>query len=261
MQLFKIAVSSQCLNQPLPRAVRTIAELGAQGVELDVREELRPTELSETGRRQFLQRLTELNLQVAAFHFPMRRALTDQEHLDDRVAAIKQALDFGWPLKCSRLAVRIGKIPADEQSPPYRLLREVLEDLARHGNHVGVTLCITPTQDSPAALKTLIEGVRTGPLGVNFDPASFVASGHNPVAAFRVLHDLCLHFQARDAIRDMEGQGQEVPVGRGETDWVELLALAHEAEYRGWINVNRTQGDDRPGDAARAVQFLHNVFF
>ena len=33
-----------------------------------------------------------------------------------------------------------------------------------------------------------------------------------------------------------------------------------EMDYRGWLTVDRTQGDDRAGDAGRTVQFLKSVY-
>jgi sugar phosphate isomerase/epimerase len=75
----------------------------------------------------------------------------------------------------------------------------------------------------------------------------------------RTLHSLILHLTARDAIRDIDAGGLETALGRGEVEWVELLPLLDEINYSGWVTVNRTQGDDRAGDAARAIQYLKNV--
>ena len=261
MQIFRISVSTLCFGQSLKLALRTAASAGVQGVQLDVRDELRPSELSETGRRQLVHQLTELGLKVAAVNFPLRRGLGDQLELDARVAAIKSAMEFAWSLQAPILSARIGKLPADVESKQYQLMLEVLSDIVRHGNHVGTTLAIAPTHDSPEALQTLVGAVQTGPVGIDFDPAGFVSAGYNAVAALRALHAQVVHFEARDAIRDVDGTGQEVALGRGETDWTELLVLLHEMEYRGWVNVNRTQGEDRAGDASRAVKFLQNAFF
>lgn len=63
----------------------------------------------------------------------------------------------------------------------------------------------------------------------------------------------------RDAIREGDGASTEVPLGRGEVPWQELLAVIYELNYRGWFCVDRTQGEDRAGDAARAVQYLRSL--
>ncbi|MGE5192602.1 MAG: sugar phosphate isomerase/epimerase family protein [Deltaproteobacteria bacterium] len=244
---------------PLKEALRAAANLEAGGVQFDARDELRPGELTDTGRRQLLHGLGELGLSVASLAFPTRRSFYDEEQLDARVAAAKRGMDLAWQLRARVMTARIGKVPPDKESKPYRLLLDVLGDLARHGNQVGATLAITPSHDSPQALSELIGSIKTGPLGIDFDPAVFVMSGHNPAEALRGLHSLVVHFTARDAIRDADGGGLETALGRGEVDWIELLLLLDEINYPGWVTVTRTQGDDRAGDAARAIQYMKNV--
>jgi sugar phosphate isomerase/epimerase len=259
MPPLKIAVATRCLNLPLKNSLRVAADFGVQGVQFDAREELRTGELTETGRRQLLHALGELGLSVAALAFPMRRSLYDEEQLDGRVAAIKRVMEYAWQLRSRVVAARIGKIPPERESKSYRLLFDVLTDLARHGNQVGSTLAITPTHDSPAALAELIQSVKSGPLGIDFDPAVFVMSGHKPVEALRTLHPWAIHVTARDAIRDVDAGGVETALGRGEVDWVEFLPLLDEIEYTGWVTVIRSQGEDRANDVARGVQYLKNV--
>jgi predicted DNA-binding ArsR family transcriptional regulator len=38
-----------------------------------------------------------------------------------------------------------------------------------------------------------------------------------------------------------------------------MLALLGEADYHGWITVDRTVGEDKAGDVTRAIQYLKNV--
>jgi hypothetical protein len=118
------------LNLPLRESLRAAANLGAKGVQFDVREELKPGELADTGRRQLLHAIDELGLSIASLAFPMRRSFYDEEQLDGRVAAAKRALDHAWQLRARVLTVRIGKVPTDKESKPYQLLFDVLSDLA-----------------------------------------------------------------------------------------------------------------------------------
>jgi len=259
MPPLRIAIATRCLNLPLKDSLLAVARLGAAGVQFDARDELRPGELTDTGRRQLLHLLSETGLSIASLALPTRRSFYDEDQLDARVAALKRALDHAWQLQARVVTARIGKIPADKESKGYRLLLDVLADIARHGNQVGATLAITPAHDSPQALSELIGSIKTGPLGIDFDPAAFVMSGHNPAEALRTLHSLVLHFTARDAIRDVDAGGIETALGRGEVEWIELLPLLDEINYSGWVTVNRTQGDDRAGDTARAIQYLKNV--
>ncbi|MBS0260512.1 MAG: sugar phosphate isomerase/epimerase [Planctomycetes bacterium] len=261
MPPLKIAVATRCFQLPLKDSLRAAAASGAVGVQFDAREELRPGDLTETGIRQLLHSLSERGLSIASLVFPTRRSFYDQDELDARVAATKRAMDLAWQLKCGVVTVRAGKIPADPASKNYRILQDVLSDLAHYANRVGSTLAITPTHDSPQALLDLIESIKTGPLAIDFDPAVFVMSGSNPVDAFRSTYRQVLHLSARDAVRDIDAGGLEVALGRGEVEWIEILPLLDEIAYTGWVTVIRTQGDDRGGDVARGVKFLNNVMF
>ncbi len=259
MQRFRTAVATARFSPDLRDVVKLAAQAGATGLQFDARQQLKPANLSETGRRQLLHALSERELVVASLTFPLRRTLHDEEHLDTRVAAIKQAMQFAWDLKARVLTCRIGSIPETNEVDEWSRLRDVLSDLAGHGNHVGVTLSITPAGDAPKTLLSLINAVSTGPLGVDFDPAERVMSRHDPVSSLRELHAVVTHVTVRDAIRDADGGGRETPVGRGECDWEQLLAVIDEMNYSGWLTVSRTAGDDPFGDACRAVQYVQNV--
>jgi sugar phosphate isomerase/epimerase len=254
-----LAVATRCFQLPFKDSLRAAGECGATGVQFDAREELKPGDLTDTGRRQLIHSLGERGLSIASLAYPTRRSFYDENELDARVAMAKRIMDMAWQMKCRIVTARVGKIPADKEAKSYRILLDVLRDLARHANQVGATLAITPTNDSPQALAELLDAIKTGPLGVDFDPAVFVMSGASPVHALRLLHERVLHFSARDAIRDFDAGGLEVALGRGEVEWVEILPLLDEISYTAWVTVNRTQGDDRPGDVSRGVQYLNNV--
>jgi sugar phosphate isomerase/epimerase len=259
MSRLRIAVSTSRLTSRLRDVPQAAAATGATGVQFDARNQLRPGDLSETGRRQLLYELGERRLGVASLSFPLRRTLADPEHLDARVSALKEAMQFAWDLKARCLVCRAGRIPEPADSPEFARLHEVLRDLARHGNRVGVTLAFTPSGESGAELARLVDSISDGPLGVNFDPAERIMNRRDPVTSLRELHRHVAHLTIRDAVRDLDLGGREVPVGRGEADWDSLLAALDEMNYLGWATIDRTAGDDPLGDIARAVSFLTNL--
>jgi len=256
MQRLRLAVASRCLQLPLKGALRRAAEMGASGIQFDARNELRPADLSETGRRQLLHSLTEMGLAVSSLDFPTRRPLADLDQLDSRLNALRETMQLAGRLKAPVVTARIGIVPEEADSEEFRLNVQVLNDLARYGNRVGVTLAVASPRPDP--LSRLVQSVTEGPLGINFDPAAIVMAGGAPADAYRSLHSLVVHVIVRDGLRDAE-LGVEVSLGRGEVPWDELLALFDEAGYTGWCTIDRTQGDDRPGDAARAIQYLRQL--
>ena len=262
MSGYRFALAYNALGGPLREAVTTAALAGARGLHFNARDDLQPLDLTGTSLRQFLHVLAEKDLVVASLSFPTRRPLYDEDRLDARVTAAKQAIELTRRLKASLLTLRVGRLPAAD-SKEEATLREVLEDLARHGNLHGVIPCLTPGGDGFERLTTLARSIATGMVGIDFDPGALAVAGRKPHELYRDCHDIVPHITARDAVRDLDAEGGalEVPIGRGEVDWVELLPLLHEAAFQGWVTVNRTQGTDRAGDVTRGVQYLTRVLF
>ncbi len=256
MHPLQLAVATRNFDQPLKDALKTALDTGAHAVQLAVHQELRPDELTDTGRRQFLHYLDELSLKISSLHLPMRRELIEPDALDERLAEIRKVMEFAWSLKTPLVTLRVGRIPVDVESKQYLLLREILNDLARYSTHIGTTLCLIPTNDTADSMLQLVTSLTAGFVGIDFDPASFVLAGENATKALRTLHQNVMHVQARDAMRDVDGTGIETQLGRGQVEWDEFVALLVEIPYRGWITVNRTQGDHRIIDSASAITFL-----
>lgn len=254
----RLAVATRALLLPLKLSLQRAAELEMSGVQLDARNEITPGELSETGRRQLMHLIKELGLTVASVDFPTRRPLQDPDRLEQRLNALKESMQFAAQLKAKVVTLRTGRVATEPDAEETKTLVSILNDLARHGNHVGVTLALSPSSDQPETITRVISAVNEGPIGINFDPASFVMSGDKPADAFRALHAQVSHVVVRDAIRDAYS-GVEVAMGRGEVPWDELLALLDESGYPGWLTIDRLQGDNRPADVARAVQYLKQI--
>ena len=259
MPQFRLAIATRCFRQSLQTSFKSASGLNATGVQLDLNNEVSALSLSDTGRRHLLHHISELNLSVAGATFPLKHPLTEETELDRRVSSLRDAMTFAYSLKATTLCCRVGRIPSDHASKSRQLLVEILSDLARHGNHVGPILCITPTDDSAEELTALVDEIKSGPLGIDFDPAHFAMTGRSSTEALRKLHAVVSHVQLRDGLRDFSGGSQEAAVGHGTIDWPEVFALLCEMDYRGWVTAVRTQGDDRPGDVARAVKYLREL--
>lgn len=259
MHRFRLAVATRCFDRPLREALSAAAATGAEGVQFDLRQELNPAELRESARRELRHVLDELGLRVAGTTFTLRRPLADEHELDRRIAALKQAMTCSYDLQSRVLTVRIGRIPNDADSKEAQIFREVVDDLARYANHVGVVLAFTPAHDAPDDLHRLVSSVESGPVGIDFDPAQFAMSGRDPVAALRTLHAFTYHVQLRDGLADLEGASAETAVGDGAVPWIEVLAMLSEMDYSGWLTAVRTQGSDKRADIAHAVAFVRRL--
>jgi sugar phosphate isomerase/epimerase len=203
--------------------------------------------------------LGERDMKVASTTFPLRRPLYDPAHIEGRVDAVKEGMRLAARLKCRVLTLRIGRTPDESAKDDVVRLLGSLNDLARLGSHLGITVAVTTSGDSPETLRKLVQSVADGLVAIDLDPAGCVSAQLNPVDVLKVLHSHIVHVQARDAVRDLETGGREVPLGRGETPWDEVIAILADARYDGWMTVRRTSGNDIPGDLARGVAYLRNV--
>lgn len=237
MSLLSLAAATAAVKAPLKTKLEAMARAGVEGVRFDVRDEFRPEEWSATARRDLRHLLKEHRLTAAEAEFPMRRDLIDPHNLDQRIAAIQAGMSLAGQLNCRSLSLRIGRIePADE--PSGRLQRELLDDLAAHGNHVGVALALQANSDDPEAWLALAASVQRGPAGVEFDPLCW----NDAEAAFRTLHGLVRQVGLRDGLTDRSGV-REVELGTGRVDWPALIGLLLEANYSGWTTL---VASDRP---------------
>lgn len=255
MPAVRQAVATRCFGKPIRRSIEQAARMGAAGVQLDIRHEVHARDLSGTGKRQFLHTLGQFNLSVAATFLPTRRAIYEKEHLDQRISAISAGMQFTRDLGADVLVVSAGPMPA-EDSQEFQTLVEVLTELAAHGNHVGTTLCLRSGSTDPAVLRSLIEKIETGPLGVDFDPVASVQAGRSAIEDFTTLHQVVRHFRATDCVLAANNSYVEVAVGRGQIPWMELVVMLDEAKFSGWMTVERNDGGARTSDISAGLQFL-----
>src|SRR6476620_7882921 len=96
--IVKIGIQTRSLRQPIRQALITAARLGAAGVEIDARSELRPHDVSRTGIREFHKLMDDMNLRVAAVAFPTRRGYDVPDDLERRVLATQEAMRFAADL-------------------------------------------------------------------------------------------------------------------------------------------------------------------
>jgi sugar phosphate isomerase/epimerase len=256
----KIAIQTRSLRQPLRRALHTAARLGAEGVEIDVRTELPPAELSRTGLRELHKLLDDLHLGVSAASFPTRRGYDVAEDLERRVLATQTAMRFARELRTDMVINHVGRAPADANDPCWARMVESLTAIGVFGERVGVRLAAQTGAESPQNLARLIDALAKQTLGVDLHPSGLVLGGHSPQEAVEVLGGHVLHVHACDAVREAAGsRGHEVELGRGMADFPELLGRLTEFDYRGWVTIERRDAADPISDIENAVAYLRSL--
>lgn len=259
MLQIRVGVELASLRQPFRQALLTARELGAEAVEIDVRTQLRPEELSHTGVRHVRKMLEDLNLRVCAVTYRTRRGYQVLEDLEARLDATRRAMQLAYDLGTNVVINHVGRVPPDTD-PARGTLVQALADLGRHGQRVGAMLAAETGAESGADLAALIASLPPGSIGVDFNPAGLILNGHSPRQAIGPLARYVLHLHATDATRDLAlGRGVEVPLGQGNAELPEILAALEEQQYRGYITVARHDTASPRADLAQAIQFLRNL--
>ena len=260
MLQIKVGVQLASLQLPLRQALLAARELGAEAVEIDARQELKPEDLSHTGVRQVRKMLDDLNLRVSAVSFRTRRGYHVAQDLDARIDATKRALRLAYDLGTNVVVNHIGRVPPAEDAEANSTLVQALADIGGYSQRVGAFLAAETGTESGADLARLIDRLPPGSIGVDLNPAQLVINGHSPAEAVRALGQHILHVHASDATRDLSlGRGVEVQLGRGSAELPELLAVLEEHQYRGYITIERREANNPRAEIAQALEFLRNL--
>jgi sugar phosphate isomerase/epimerase len=260
MLQIKLGIELASLRIPLRKGLLIARELGAEAVEIDLRNQLRPDELSRTGVRHLRKMLDDLNLRISAVAFRTRRGYATADDLEARIEATKRAMTSAYELGTNVVVNHIGRVPPEGDTNAANIMVEALSELGRHGQKVGALLAAETGTESGEELAALIARLPPGSIGVDLNPANLIVHGHSPRAAAHALAPHVLHVHATDATRDLAlSRGIEVPLGQGNAEFPELLGILEEQQYRGYITVSRHDTDNPLADVQQAMTFLRNL--
>lgn len=240
---------------PLRRSLPEAQRLGVTAVSLAAQGELSPQNLTQSGRREVRHLLRSHNLDLTAVFCPLRRGLDDPENQEARIDFVRQVMTMSFDLGPRLVIVQAGRMPEKPEDANFPRMRDALDALARHGDRTGAQLALDTGLDSAAVLTEFLARFDTGSLGVNYNPANLLVSGHDPYEAARLFRARLLHADAQDARRVSPNRTATVPVGHGDLDWLLLLGTLEEVEYRGALDV---LGDDA-AELAGGVNFLRRI--
>jgi len=256
----RIGIVLSNLRQPFKDALHTAARLGAEAVEIDAREQLTPSQLTQTALRQIKKLLDDLNLRVCAVSFRTRRGYGHLEGLDRRIDATKAAMQMAYSLGASVVINQVGAIPAEE-GPEWDRLCSSLADLGRYGQRVGALLAADTGAESGPELARLINSLPEGSLGVNFNPANLVMNSYSVEEAAAELGSHVLHVHACDAVRDLARRGGfEVEIGRGSVDFAAMFGKLEERGYKGYITVKRDAAANPVAELGQGIAYIKELF-
>lgn len=259
MAELKLAVRVDAMRMPLRRAVQQAAQWGATAVELDARNEIHPSQLSDTGLRQLRKILEDANLRVAAVRFPTRRGYDVPADLDRRVDATKQAMLLAYQLGAPVVINSIGTVIDSEEDDARRdLLHSVLDDLGRYGAKVGAFLAAETGNEPGETLAKALGHSDDAYVAAALNPGQLIINRHSVADAISALGDRIQIVCAVDGVIDLAaGRGLSVPLGQGTADFPELIGRLEDIPYRGYYTVGRANSPIE--ELANGMQYLRTL--
>ena len=254
----KIAVRIDSMKMPIRQALETAARLGASAVELNAKNGINPSSLSDTGLRSFRKMLDDLNLRVAALRFPTRRGYDHVPDLDRRVDATKQMMLLAYRLGAPVVVNSLGTIPESTADVRYESIKAVVDDLGRYGAKVGSFFAAETGTESGEQLMTMLESSEDGYVGVALNPGQLIINQFELRSSVEAVSSRVQLVAAIDGVLDLSaGRGISVPLGQGIAEFPELLGILEEHQYRGPFVVGRPEsGFD---ELNQSIEYLRHL--
>lgn len=180
-----------------------------------------------------------------------------------RMDALKQTSDFAELLGIPQIQTHCGFIPEDPKDPLYEEAVVAIRALADHCNGNGQKFLMETGQETPVTVLRMIKDVDRPNLGVGLDTANVILYGKaNPVDAVKILgpHIFAMHAKDGKWPTDPDKLGQEVLIGKGDVDFLNVFRELRAAGYQGAVTIEReTSGPQQIEDVKAEKIYLEHV--
>lgn len=162
----------------------------------------------------------------------------------------------------ARLAATAGPPgrPEPAERPPdpafVSQMDGALTELGRRSDRYRVIVALRSELSSFAALDRALRAAACPWFGVDLDPVSMLRDEWTGDEILSRLGPLVRHVRGRDAVGGADRRTKPTAVGRGDTQWGQLLSDLDAADYHGWVTVDPTELPDRAAAAAGAREHL-----
>jgi sugar phosphate isomerase/epimerase len=178
----------------------------------------------------------------------------------ERLERFQWALTRTKELKLNDVMLHAGFIP-EVGAPERKPFLDTLSQVAELARVAGVVVSFETGQESASLLRRTLDDLKSPNLKVNFDPANMLLyDKDDPLRVLDLLAPDVRSVHVKDANRPtVKGAwGEEVPLGRGQTNTREFIRALKRIGYRGALCIEREVGTlaDRFRDIEHGVRFL-----
>jgi sugar phosphate isomerase/epimerase len=183
--------------------------------------------------------------------------LTDPCTVTERVERTCEIIDLARELGAPIVTAAAGALTRPESGEPSEACLAGLRGIGERADARGVLYAVRPSHDKPDRFRGLLDALRCSSLRIGLDPAAIIMSGVSPVAYLERLVDQVVLIHARDATAGLDDRpGCETVFGKGEVDFVAIVASLCGADYRGPYIARRHDSQRPVDDLAAALSSL-----
>lgn len=178
----------------------------------------------------------------------------------ERLDRFRWALQRTTELGLKDIMLHAGFLP-DVRDPLRKAFLDTLAQVADLAARVGITVAFETGQETAKLLRRTLDDLNCPNLKVNFDPANMLLYDmDDPLEAIELLAPDIRSVHMKDANRPtVKGTwGEEVPLGKGQTNTKAFVQALQRVGYRGPLCIEREAGtqEQRYRDIEHGVQFL-----
>ena len=178
----------------------------------------------------------------------------------ERLDRFRWALQRTTELGLKDIMLHAGFLP-DVRDPLRKAFLDTLAQVADLAARVGITVAFETGQETAKLLRRTLDDLNCPNLKVNFDPANMLLYDmDDPLEAIELLAPDIRSVHMKDANRPtLKGSwGEEVPLGKGQTNTMAFVKALQRLGYRGPLCIEREAGtqDQRYRDIEHGVKFI-----
>ncbi|MBO5689873.1 MAG: sugar phosphate isomerase/epimerase [Lentisphaeria bacterium] len=191
---------------------------------------------------------------------PVTLGIVPPEYREQRVADLIRGAELAASCGAPAIATHCGFIPENPTDPLYPGVLDAIGKVASRCAELGLGFWFETGQETPVTLLRVLEDLNMDNLGINFDTGNIILYGKgNPVDAVAVFGKYVRNLHVKDGLPPTTGRdlGQEVPVGKGLSNYPKLLPALYAAGYRGDLIIEREiSGEQQIKDIRKTIVYL-----
>ncbi len=265
---------------------------GFNGLQLELKlGDLDLGELSATGQREVKNTIARHELELASVRVALPHAGLAEGDAGQMLWLVERAMKAVMGVGARMICLDVGRLPsvkpenkpkpvtseqagvilipepkniAEVEDEPvdareiarWEVVDSALRETGAMTDRYSMMIALSSELSSFASLGRAIAQAACPWFGVDLDPVSVLRDRWDLEHVLDAVGGLLRHVRGRDAVKGTDRRTQPAAMGKGSTNWKEMLALLSQGGYGGWITVDTMDLQGRAAEAVRARKLL-----